>query len=377
MTSIFKKFLNKISSGFSQKRVVVISDDLIKNITLHKSTQIFIFSLTLAACIFGSIAIDQYVSSSEIVWKKNNLINSKDKTIKSLDSLIKSKNDSLASKEEELSLSFEQQNNLKEEIKLLQGNLEQASKYIDSLGKYDHTKTSKKKDSTASKLDLKLSNNQLKDSNSLLTNLTKKILLRSEELESLLDETGLGLDNIAKSDKILKKFVANSSRNQGGEYIPVDGESNLVHELSYLSELEKAVHSLPLTSPIKNYRITSNFGLRTDPVRKFRANHQGLDMIGRYRAQIVTPAPGVVVKAQRNGAYGLYVEIKHKYNITTRYGHLSKIKVKKGQKVSRGDLIGLQGKTGRTTGEHLHYEIRHNKKPIDPKKFLVAGKNAF
>ena len=98
-----------------------------------------------------------------------------------------------------------------------------------------------------------------------------------------------------------------------------------------------------------------------------------MDFVGAYRAEIYAPAPGKVVRAGRNGAYGLFVELDHGNGVTTRYGHLAKILVKRSQLLKRGDALGLQGNTGRSTGAHLHYEIRYHNKPLNPYKFIKAG----
>jgi murein DD-endopeptidase MepM/ murein hydrolase activator NlpD len=85
-------------------------------------------------------------------------------------------------------------------------------------------------------------------------------------------------------------------------------------------------------------------------------------------------APGVVVKAGWNGGYGRMVEVDHGNGFATRYGHLSEIDVTVGQKLAAGDVVGKTGSSGRSTGPHLHYEVRHNGEPVDPLRFLTVGK---
>ena len=104
--------------------------------------------------------------------------------------------------------------------------------------------------------------------------------------------------------------------------------------------------------------------------------HRGVDLAGTMRSPVFAPAPGVVTKAGRDGANGKMIEIDHGMNIRTRYGHLSRILVKKGQKVEFHDKIALTGSSGRSTGPHLHYEIWVDGRSYDPMRFVNAGRYA-
>ena len=142
--------------------------------------------------------------------------------------------------------------------------------------------------------------------------------------------------------------------------------------------LEDLVHAMPLGVPVgSDFRFTSGFGKRVDPVRGGLALHLGLDMAAFRNAPITAPAPGTVVFSGRNGAYGLCVEIDHGYGFRTRYGHLAKLSVKKGDVVTLGQKLGGMGTTGRSTGVHLHYEVYFRGKTYDPRKFLRAGKHVY
>ena len=140
-----------------------------------------------------------------------------------------------------------------------------------------------------------------------------------------------------------------------------------------LSNLEKFIMHAPLGVPMREYYISSGFGKRRDPITNRRSQHKGTDFVGRKNTKVISPSFGVVRFAKRFGAYGNTVVISHGYNIETLFGHMKKINVKKGQIVKKGDIIGKQGSTGRSTGDHLHYEIRYNKKPINPIGLIRAG----
>ena len=134
---------------------------------------------------------------------------------------------------------------------------------------------------------------------------------------------------------------------------------------------------MPLARPMKGYYISSGFGRRTDPVTHRKATHQGLDFVGKKNAEILSPSEGIVTLAGRYSDYGNAIVIDHGFGITTRYGHLSSVKVKKGQFVTKNQVIATQGSSGRSTGDHLHYEVRYKKTPLNPGKFLKAGDTLF
>ena len=141
--------------------------------------------------------------------------------------------------------------------------------------------------------------------------------------------------------------------------------------------LRDLIERLPLTAPLDGYQITSTFGRRKDPFSGRLAMHEGTDFVGKSRALILAPAPGKVTFVGINGGYGKMVEIDHGFGIRTRYGHMNKIYVKRGQEIDFRQRLGQMGSTGRSTAEHLHYEIHVDGVPIDPEGFLRAGVFAF
>ncbi|OGS19146.1 MAG: hypothetical protein A3J83_01580 [Elusimicrobia bacterium RIFOXYA2_FULL_40_6] len=128
--------------------------------------------------------------------------------------------------------------------------------------------------------------------------------------------------------------------------------------------------STPNTWPCKPNRITSPFGFRIHPITGRYEFHTGLDIAGDRGSKIVSGANGKIIYSGWSAGYGNLVIIDHGYNYRTYYGHLAKIHVKEGDKISRNQLIGLMGETGTTSGIHLHYEVRLGDKAVDPRKFL-------
>lgn len=144
-----------------------------------------------------------------------------------------------------------------------------------------------------------------------------------------------------------------------------------------LDTLEQAAISIPSFQPVANLSFTSNFGVRSDPFRGTAAMHSGVDIPGPVGTPIYASADGIVARAQRAGGYGNLIEINHGKGIGTRYGHLSKILVSANTRVRRGQLIGLMGSTGRSTGSHLHYEVRVDGAAVNPSPYLHASELAL
>ncbi|MBP0617078.1 M23 family metallopeptidase [Jiella mangrovi] len=169
-------------------------------------------------------------------------------------------------------------------------------------------------------------------------------------------------------------------RATGGPYEPVPADdlfdrsvAELEGALSELQRVDEAARKLPLGRPMQASAISSTFGVRTDPFLGKRAFHSGIDFAEPRGTFVRATAPGKVIKAGRFGGYGNMVEIDHGNGITTRYGHMSKISVRVGETVSRGETIGAVGSTGRSTGPHLHYEVRRDGTAVDPAKFFRVG----
>jgi len=152
----------------------------------------------------------------------------------------------------------------------------------------------------------------------------------------------------------------------------------LLGRLEELALYTIAVEELPFGTPVESHvRFSSSFGYRTDPFTGQRKLHNGQDFAGAYGTTIYATADGVVFRAYRSSSYGNVVEIRHLDGFETRYAHMSRILVKPGQKVSRGDVIGAMGSTGRSTGTHLHYEVRRNGDPVNPMTYIKAAQDVF
>lgn len=204
------------------------------------------------------------------------------------------------------------------------------------------------------------------------------VSLSLEPLDEMFQSAGLPADRILDT-------VRSGYSGRGGPLTPItfstsgaptDADTLRANEI--LKRLERvnlyriAVEQTPFAEPLRSgYRFTSGFG------RRWGRMHEGADFAGPHGTPIYATADGTVSFAGTQSGYGRIIKIRHAHGIETRFAHLSRIRVKAGQKVSRGDRIGDMGNTGRSTGTHLHYEVRVDGTPIDPMTYIKAARDVF
>ena len=174
----------------------------------------------------------------------------------------------------------------------------------------------------------------------------------------------------------IKPAAAGQAAGVGGPFESIGNPTfkALFKSWKKLDQLQDDVIAVPSEKPIKaSVTFTSGYGVRSDPFRSGAAMHPGIDLAGSYGTPIYATADGTVLRAGWNsGGYGNLVEIDHGRGITTRYGHLSGITVHAGDRVTRGQQIGRMGSTGRSTGNHLHYEVRIDGRAVNPIPFMKS-----
>jgi murein DD-endopeptidase MepM/ murein hydrolase activator NlpD len=206
-----------------------------------------------------------------------------------------------------------------------------------------------------------------------------------DDMEKTVAMTGLDVEKLLRS-------MDEDRSGEGGPFIPAstanatgdEKEQKLLASVATLGDqverwekLQMILRSLPLTAPIDSYYVSSTFGTRTDPLNGARALHEGIDMVSKLRSEVLSTAPGTVTFAGWKGGYGRVVEIDHGLGIVTRYGHLHAINVKVGDVVDYRQEIGKLGSSGRSSGPHVHFEVRYDGRPLDPMAFLKAGRYVF
>lgn len=204
-----------------------------------------------------------------------------------------------------------------------------------------------------------------------------------EGLDTLAENAFQTADTIAEALAAagLKVVIDSHEDAVGGPLLPVESGSQfearvreLDEALDKLETVKAMARAMPVHNPAPGKPVSSSFGVRRDPILRLPAMHSGIDFRAGTGTDIRAAGAGTVTRAGWAGGYGRMVELNHGNGITTRYAHMSKINVRKGARVESGDIIGKVGSSGRSTGPHLHYEVRRNGAAIDPLRFLKAGK---
>jgi len=243
-----------------------------------------------------------------------------------------------------------------------------------------------------------------------ITNQSNEILSQRKQIHKFANEINSLKSNLVKLNKFEKKIriianISNPSEKDNlfgvGGSIPEDIDPKLpltVKHNSLMREMHEQARELKLASvsqekvfeslindlkrkrnllsstpsiwPTKGW-LSSGFGYRISPFTGLREFHKGLDISSRKGSKVIATADGVVTFAGKNGLYGNMIKIDHGHGMMTRYGHLEKMLKKRGDAVKRGDVIGLMGNTGRSTGPHVHYEVFLNGLPVNPKKYIL------
>ncbi|BBO80759.1 peptidase M24 [Desulfosarcina ovata subsp. sediminis] len=183
------------------------------------------------------------------------------------------------------------------------------------------------------------------------------------------DPDDLDAESIIEIDyhEMVRDMHAQVNEISGHATVQQDSFASIFNQLEGKRNLLAATPSI---RPVKGW-ITSRFGRRKSPFTGRREFHRGLDIATRHGSEIIAPADGIVTFSAKKGLMGNMVTIEHGFGMTTRYGHISKLLKKKGERIKRGEVIALVGNTGRSTGPHLHYEVRINGVNVNPMNYFL------
>lgn len=348
----------KISSIFKTKKIIVVSDGGIVTTEVNNWHRLY-KSLIFVWCVFTSIFFllnykiqlskDKKISELEnINASLNNNINDLNSIVNNVEEYLTALNFYDRFNDIDVSKVNDVKNKLKNDSYIT---IEEYKQIVPVLDKIEHT---------VSNIEI-LVNSRVNGINNLLQ-------------EASLDKKARDLYNANYKDddtSIESNLFKNSVLVRTSDF------ADLKYNIGYLRFLESFLNSMPIAKPMKNYYLSSRFGSRIDPFTKKVKTHNGLDFAGPYNSFVYAPADGVVAFAGIRGGFGNSLNIKHENGITTDYAHLGKVLVNKGDVVKRGDKIGIQGSTGRSTGQHLHWEVRVDNKRVDPLKFIRVGEKVF
>lgn len=377
-----KVFVRLYKIIFAKRTILFVTNEKIRTVNLGPVVQMAFF---IAIAYIANLALQSL--------NHNSIIESKDSEIERLNAINE---------------------HFEDEFEAMNEKLEKVNEYLISVtGKVHKVSEIKEEDKTPKKFDKHSMSRQDKKVFALINHSSYQIATlkaatqgRIEKIEKAINITGLNFKSLpqkkvlSKIESEYQKITANKSSDKNlGKGGPIEEDAKLEadlakknlyekkvenlenlafkSEIDYLMVLEKLTVMMPLSRPMKNYQLSSPFGVRHDPITGRGAMHKGLDFVGVSNAKIISPSRGRVVLAGRYSQYGNAVVIDHGFGITSRYGHLSKVKVKPGDIVNKGDVIALQGSTGRSTGQHLHYEVRYRDIPLNPRKFIEAGETLF
>ncbi|MBD1205731.1 MAG: peptidoglycan DD-metalloendopeptidase family protein [Rhodobacteraceae bacterium] len=218
----------------------------------------------------------------------------------------------------------------------------------------------------------------------IFAKLEEAVTVSMEPLDNMFRDAGLSPDDLLSA--VRKGYSGTggplspiSMSTSGARIMPETARANAILQgLDRMNMYRIAAFKTPFAMPVNTpVRFTSGFGGRNDPFGRGWRRHEGQDLAGAYGSPILATAEGVVTFAGWESGYGRLVKIRHEFGIETRYAHLSQIRVDVGDRVSRGERIGDMGNSGRSTGTHLHYEIRIGGEAINPMTFIKAARDVF
>ena len=349
-----KTFFSRL---FHAKKVIIVSDAAVDCYPMGRLSQLAVLLGVVGVVSWGSYSTGSYMAAQSSLEAKSKEVEQAEEATRSIESQFSLLKRDLVSLQQE-------EKDLSEYAKFVIAQYEEDPEYD------GHTamgaEIAKQQELVMQRINfLEERIEQLKDENDAFVSAVKERTQdKIKEFEDIISMTGLPLQSLeVEQVKRDKKAKSNDEMPQGGPYEPENLfehlDDGLFQNIDEMVMLRDIIDGLPLAKPMKG-KFTSGFGHRRDPFTGRPALHSGLDIAAPRGQEVTASANGKVTIAERRGSYGLLVEIDHGLGVTTRYSHLSRIDVEKGHRIRKGETLGVQGSTGRSTGHHLHYEVRHN-----------------
>lgn len=387
--SFRKRLANRLNAIFCKRSIIIISEHKTQHVPFSGLTQFVAFVAMIGFVGWASFSSGSYMAASAVLQEKDKTIASTtehNEKVTAEFSLLK--RDLMKLADENKSGDLADYAKMMTEQFASEGDEAVSKEFADA---NKQAEVSDKYNAVFKRIDYL--ENKVKDLQSthdlMLADIKATTGGKIAELERVIAATGIdkaplerqALARQKQAEDRAEKYGRTIQNGQGGPFVPVktsllrEKEPELYFNMKRMMTLNDIVSALPIHNPmaVNNYRKTSGFGTRVDPFRGTFAYHSGVDLAGPVGTRIRATSDGQISLTGYRGAYGNMIEVKHDFGFATRYGHLSKILVKPGQTVKKGEVIGVQGSTGRSTGNHLHYEVRYNDKAINPSNFLKAG----
>lgn len=380
---------------FSNKEIIFRSGGRAKVFNISSRLQIFVFALVVFIGVWSAYSYHMYHKSDKLISKLDQTRDAYADLMSDFVAVHKNINSMFSLISEENFEDSSDINRYKQQAQAVEDKIKQIADNEDWLDKEDIDKNVTirdaliERDRALSERDILLSKiKQLENSVQKLEVSEMEILNKVEQISQT--EAQKIKDAISNINKSIKKqntyynpFAGGKKDGTGGTYIPAPDVDNAdlskkmqdvflkIDHLNYYREVFKAV---PVGKPVWDYHVSSPFGHRSDPFNKKSAAHKGVDLATNKGHIIKVMADGKVTRNEWVKGYGNLIEIDHNNGFKTKYAHLNKSYVKKGQSVKQGDQIAEVGSTGRSTGPHLHYEVLYNGVNVDPMAFITALK---
>jgi murein DD-endopeptidase MepM/ murein hydrolase activator NlpD len=347
-------FFGKNGIFGKNKTFIVISGDKIHSLRVNLFFQSSIVLFAILISVFLTYHITLYLTSQSNIQQK----------------------------EHKIFLNEKINRNLSSNLNLVIQEIEEINKSLSSLGldgnnkkKIDRTQKTEISSKIDNEKDLESANLVIRNT---ITNLDIAVDQNIKAINSALKQ--VGIDDVLKFKKVLNYNLYKDSNfiskniNYSAKEIASNTLSELKYKLEYVKLMQDFISTLPTAMPLRGQKITSKYGVRSHPVLGKLSMHHGIDFKGLKRSPIQATANANVKFAGWSNSFGNVVILNHGNDIMSIYAHLDELKVKTGQKVKKSDIVGLQGSTGRSTGEHLHYEVRYKGKSINPVNFIELQK---
>lgn len=385
-----KRLGNRINAFFCKRSIIIISEHKTQHLPFSAGVQFVAFVAMVGFVGWASFSSGSYMAAQAVLTEKDRTIASTtehNEKVTAEFSLLK--RDLMKLAEDNKSGDLADYAKMMTEQFANEGDEQVAQEFADA---NKQAEVSDKYNAVFKRIDYL--ENKVKDlqntHNLMLTDIKATTGGKIAELERVIAATGIdqaplehqALARQKQAEDRAEKYGRTIENGQGGPFIPVktsmlrEKEPELYFNMKRMMTLNDIVSAMPINQPMHiGYRKTSGFGTRVDPFRGALAYHSGVDLAGPVGTRIVATSDGQVSFSGWQNGYGNLLEVKHDFGFATRYGHLSKILVKNGQTVKKGEVIAIQGSTGRSTGNHLHYEVRYNGNALNPSNFLKAGQD--
>ena len=385
-TGLSKRLGEAFNRLFCKRSIIIIAEHKTQHVPVSVTTQLGVIALVLGVVMWGSFSTGSYMAAQKVLQEKDKKL-----ATKTIENERIGAEFSLLRRDLMKLVDAGKSGKLAGDAKLVvEQYADKDTATVDQIGSVDAGASEVNYNEVFARIEfLENKVRELQtDHDTMISEIKTATSGKIKEFDRIIAMTGLNREALERQAKTeaqkqqahKEKYGRIDKDARGGPFIPVrlnsikETDPTLYFDMQRMMTLSAVVASIPLDNPLKQYvKTTSSFGTRIDPFSGRLAFHSGVDLAGPVGTGVYASNAGRVTAATWKGAYGNAVDVEHGLGFSTRYGHLRSMLVRPGQMVKKGQLIGVQGSTGRSTGNHLHYEVRLNDRALNPANFLKAG----